>query len=189
MQFSDDILIGSGEQSESLCETITLPSSRPHNVECIQESENKLTFKWNEPINVAPDVEVDNYDFKLVKGKFYRELNTEPTTIELSTESITKEISTDSEDSTEDSTKDSTEDSSSITTVPNSWLNPMPIPETFSPERPQIFSRFLEFLDFLSFARSKVENGLRVNEEATIPKNVDGMTLLVATTDQREINL
>ena len=99
MQFSDDILIGSGEQSESLCETITLPSSRPHNVECIQESENKLTFKWNEPINVAPDVEVDNYDFKLVKGKFYRELNTEPTTIELSTESITKEISTDSEPS------------------------------------------------------------------------------------------
>ena len=221
MQFSDDILIGSGEQTETMCETITLPSSRPHNVECVQDSENQLTFKWNEPINIAPDIEVDNYNFKLVKGKFHYELITEPTTTELTTEPITTEPTTTKPTTTEPITTEPTttepatteptttepitteptttepiitelnttelstkpskhpESSTPITTVPNSSLNPMPISKSFSPERPEIFSRFLDFLDFLSFARSKDENVLRVaeeiTEEVTTPKNVYGI--------------
>ena len=161
MQFLDDILIGSGEKSENLCQIITLPSSRPHNIECIQDSENQLSFKWDEPLKIAPDVEVDNYNFKLVKGKTHHELTAEATTTELSTESSKQPES-------------NMGGPIPTTAVPNSRLNPIPIPETYSPERPKIFSRFLEFLDFLSFARRKKENVVRISKEATTGKNVDG---------------
>ena len=159
MQFLDDVLIGSGEKSENLCQIITLPSSRPHNIECIQDSENQLTFKWDEPLKVAPDVEVDNYNFKLVKGKTHHELTAETTTTEHSTESSKQPES-------------NMGGPIPTTTVPNSRLNPIPIPETYSPEQPKIFSRFLEFLDFLSFARRKKENVLRISA-----KNIDGTKL------------
>ena len=164
-QFLDDILIGSGKQSEDLCPIITLPSSHPHNIECIQDSENQLTFKWDEPIKIAPDVEVDNYNFKLVKEE---ESHHEPTT-----ESTTTELSTEPSKHPESYM----EDSISISTMPNSRLNPIPFPDkpTYPPERPQKFYRFLDFLDFLSFARSKDKNVLMDTEEATTSQNVDGM--------------
>ena len=196
-----------------MCETITLPSSPPHNVECVQDSEYELTFKWKEPINVAPDVDVDNYNFKLVEGKFRYELITEPTTTEQSTEPITIEPKTTKPTTTEPTTTEATtteaittepttteptttvhittkpttikhstkpskqpEYSTSITKVPNSSPNPMPISETFSTKRQKMFSKFLHFIDFLSFsATNKEENALRaIAKEVTIPKNVDG---------------
>ena len=191
-----------------MCETITLPSSPPHNVECVQDSEYELTFKWKEPINVAPDVDVDNYNFKLVEGKFRYELITEPTTTEQSTEPITIEPKTTKPTTTEPTTTEPTTTepttteptttvhittkpttikhstkpskqpkySTSITKVPNSSLNPMPISKTFSTKRQKVFSKFRDFIDFLSFSSTrKEENALRaIAKEVTIPKNVDG---------------
>ena len=175
-----------------MCETITLPSSPPHNVECVQDSEYELTFKWNKPINVAPDVDVDNYNFKLVEGKFRYELITEPTTTEQSTEmtigpKTTKPTTTEPTTTEPTTTKPTTikhstkpskkpDYSTSITKVPNSSLNPMPISETFSTKRQKVFSKFLDFIDFLSFsATNKEENALRaIAKEVTIPKNVYG---------------
>ena len=52
----------------------------------------------------------------------------------------------------------------------------MPISETFSRKRQKMFSKFLDFIDILSFsATSKEENALRaIAKEVTIPKNVSG---------------
>ena len=52
----------------------------------------------------------------------------------------------------------------------------MPISETFSTKRQKVFSKFLDFIDFLSFsATNKEENALRaIAKEVTIPRNVDG---------------
>ena len=169
MDFVDGILIGSGKQSKNLCQIITLPSSPPHNVQCLQNSENQLTFKWDEPIKIAPDVEVDNYNFKLMKEDSHHEPIIEPTTTEPTTTKPT---------TIKHSTKPSKqpEYSTSITKVPNSSPNPMPISETFSTKRQKMFSKFLHFIDFLSFsATNKEENALRaIAKEVTIPRNVDG---------------
>ena len=195
----DNILIGSGEQSESMCETITLPSSPPHNVECVQDSEYELTFKWKEPINVAPDVDVDNYNFKLVEGKFRYELITEPTTTEQSTEPITTEQSTEPITTEPKTTKPTTTEPTTTeptttepTTTEPTTTKPTTIKhstkpskqpdystsisETFSTKRQKVFSKFRDFIDFLSFsATNKEENALRaIAKEVTIPRNVDG---------------
>ena len=181
MDFVDGILIGSGKQSKNLCQIITLPSSPPHNVQCLQNSENQLTFKWDEPIKIAPDVEVDNYNFKLMKEDSHHEpiiepitteqtikpITAEPTTIEPTTiEPTTTEPTTIEPTVTELSTESSKhpesnrEDSFSIPNMPNSRLNPIPFTAS-PPERLQLFSTFLDFFDFISFARSKDKNMLR----------------------------
>ena len=167
MDFVDGILIGSGKQSKNLCQIITLPSSPPHNVQCLQNSENQLTFKWDEPIKIAPDVEVDNYNFKLMKEDSHHEPIIEPTTTEpTTTEPTTTEPTTIEPTVTELSTESSKhpesnrEDSISIPNMPNSRLNPIPFTAS-PPERLQLFSTFLDFFDFISFARSKDKNMLR----------------------------
>lgn len=167
MDFVDGILIGSGKQSKNLCQIITLPSSPPHNVQCLQNSENQLTFKWDEPIKIAPDVEVDNYNFKLMKEDSHHEPIIEPTTTEpTTTEPTTTEPTTIEPTMTEFSTESSKhpesnrEDSISIPNMPNSRLNPIPFTAS-PPERLQLFSTFLDFFDFISFARSKDKNMLR----------------------------
>ena len=182
MDFVDGILIGSGKQSKNLCQIITLPSSPPHNVQCMQNSENQLTFKWDEPIKIAPDVEVDNYNFKLMKEDSHHEPTTtkpiteEPTTTELTTKPITAEPTTIEPTTTEPTTIESTmtnlstesskhpesnrEDSISIPNMPNSRLNPIPFTAS-PPERLQLFSTFRDFFDFISFAMNKEKNMLR----------------------------
>ena len=153
----------------------------------MQNSENQLTFKWDEPIKIAPDVEVDNYNFKLMKEDSHHEPTTtkpiteEPTTTELTTKPITAEPTTIEPTTTEPTTTEPTtieptmtefstesskhpesnrEDSISIPNMPNSRLNPIPFTAS-PPERLQLFSTFLDFFDFISFARSKDKNMLR----------------------------
>ena len=168
-----------------MCETITLPSSPPHNVECVQDSEYELTFKWKEPINVAPDVDVDNYNFKLVEGKFRYELITEPTTTEQSTEPMTIGPKTTKPTTTEPTTTEptTTEPTTTKPTTIKHSTKPSKQPdystsisETFSTKRQKVFSKFRDFIDFLSFsATNKEENVLRaIAKEVTIPRNVDG---------------
>ena len=57
--------MGQGPISDEPFVLWTLPSSQPHDLKCEPNTENEIHFDWSQPLEIAPGVDINNYQYEL----------------------------------------------------------------------------------------------------------------------------